>query len=283
MRLVRFNIYWNIDSLWLEYVNLPESASLRARSEEEARKYMLSKCPEKYLSQVMPTYPVGCKRRVMDPGYLDALHKDNVVLYSDKIDKITQGGVLLETSRTIEADVLVYATGFKTQEFLGSMEITGQGGQTLKEHWQQTNGAQAYLGTTVSAFPNFAMLFGPNASPAHNSVIYVLEVQAEYIAQALVEPLLFGNARSVAVKRTAEDYECNIVQAGLKNSVWHAGCTNWTLNIDGRNCTNFPGYARSFWWKLYKPRFQDYIVEVCNPEWQDAKHKPDTDVDAGCQ
>ncbi len=142
------------------------------------------------------------------------------------------------------------------------MTVKGQEGKTVSEHWMDTDGCQAYLGTTVSGFPNFAMMFGLNASPAHNSVIYVLEVQAAYIAQAIFEPILTGRARTITVKRSAEDYDCNTVQQKLANSVWHSRCTNWTLNENGRNCTNFPGYVRAFWWKLYSPKFRDYILTV---------------------
>lgn len=262
MRWNRFSIYFNVDALWLEYVKNPRSESLRARSEKEAREYMLSKCPKKYVKDMMPDYPVGCKRRVMDPGYLDALHRTNVELNTGKIASIDETGIFMMDGTHHDFDVLVYATGFQTQQFLAPMNVVGQDGKTLTEHWKETHGCQAYMGTTVSGFPNFAIMFGPNASPAHNSVIYVLEVQAEYIAQTFVEPILTGRAKSIVVKRTAEDFDCNGVQQKLADSVWHAGCTNWTLDENGRNCTNFPGYVRSFWWKLYSPKFSDYILKA---------------------
>ena len=210
----------------------------------------------------MPDYPVGCERRVLDPGYLDALHRDNVELCSDMISRIDESGVQLADERHVDADAIVCATGFHTQDYLAHMTIIGQDGKSLNEHWQDTDGCQAYLGTTVSSFPNFAMMFGPNASPAHNSVIYVLEVQASCISQTFFEPILTGRAKTIAVKRSAEDYDCNIVQQKLTDRVWHAGCTNWTLNEHGRNCTNFPGYVRLFWWKSLWPRWGDYILKV---------------------
>lgn len=262
MRWTRFWLYYNVDELYLEYVKNPKAEGLRAISEKEAREYMVQKTPKKYLKQIMPEFPVGCKRRVMDPGYLDALHRSNVDLCSEKIAAIDETGVQLANGEHVDADVIIYATGFQTQEYLAPMRITGQGGKTLTEHWKDTNGCQAYLGTSVSGFPNFAIMFGPNASPVHNSVIYVLEVQASYIAQTFFEPLLTGRAKTVAVKRTAEDLDCQGIQEKLLDGVWHQGCTNWTLNENGRNCTNFPGYVRSFWWKLYWPKFQDYILTV---------------------
>lgn len=262
MRWTRFWIYYNVDELYLEYIKNPRSESLRAGSEKEAREYMAQKTPKKYLKDIMPDYPVGCKRRVMDPGYLDALHRDNVDLCTERIAEINETGVLTASGKQVEVDAIVYATGFQTQEYLAPMTITGQEGKTLSEHWKDTDGCQAYLGTTVSGFPNFAIMFGPNASPAHNSVIYTLEVQAAYIAKTFFESIVTERAKIIAVKRSAEDYDCNVVQRKLADSVWHQGCTNWTLNENGRNTTSFPGYVRSFWWKLYWPNFQDYILTV---------------------
>lgn len=262
MRWHRFQIYWNVDELYLEYTKNPKSESLRAKSEKEAQEYMKKTCPPQYLNQILPDYPVGCKRRVLDPGYLDALKRANVDLCDKSILEVDKTGIALKDGTHVDVDVIIYATGFHTQDFLGPIVVKGQGGKTLTEHWEDTNGCQAYLGTTVSGFPNFAIMFGPNASPAHNSVIYTLEVQAEYIVQTFLEPLLTGRASTVVLKRSAEDYDCNLIQNKLEDSVWHAGCTNWTLNENGRNCTNFPGYVRSFWWKLYWPRFHDYILTV---------------------
>lgn len=262
MRWIRFRTYYDVEQLYLEYVKNPKAEPLRAISEKEARAYMIEKTPKQYLKDIMPDFAVGCKRRVMDPGYLDSLHRPNVDLCAEEINSIDETGVQLRSGKHVDADILIFATGFKTQEYLSPINITGQDGKTLTEHWQDTDGCQAYVGTVVSGFPNFAMLFGPNASPAHNSVIFVLEVQAAYIAQTIFEPLLTGRARTVAVKRSAEDYDSSLVQQKLTDGVWHEGCTNWTLNESGRNCTTFPGFVRSFWWKLYWPRFQDYILTV---------------------
>lgn len=35
----------------------------------------------------------------------------------------------------VEVDILVLATGFKTQSFTGNLKVIGRGGQTLDEKW----------------------------------------------------------------------------------------------------------------------------------------------------
>ena len=82
-------------------------------------------------------------------------------------------------------DVLVFATGFETTEWHWSLDVTGRDGIRLSEAWK--DGPEAYLGLTVSGFPNLFMLYGPNTNLGHNSITFMLERQSEYITQALVE------------------------------------------------------------------------------------------------
>ena len=61
------------------------------------------------------------------------------------------------------------------------MQIEGVGGRTLDEDW--AHGARAYFGLTVSGFPNFFMLYGPNTNLGHNSIIFMIECQIAYIVE----------------------------------------------------------------------------------------------------
>lgn len=124
-------------------------------------------------------------------------------------------------------DAVVLSTGFKIQEFLSPITVVGRDGQTtLNDHWRSTRGAQAYKATFVSGFPNFGIVFGPNAFPAHNSVIYTNEVQVEYIIKTLIKPVLDRDFRVLDVKEAAKMCDANHVQERLKNMVWSGGCSN---------------------------------------------------------
>jgi hypothetical protein len=39
------------------------------------------------------------------------------------------------------------------------MEVYGRKGKSLTDQWRESRGAQAYMGTYVHNFPNFAMLY----------------------------------------------------------------------------------------------------------------------------
>jgi cation diffusion facilitator CzcD-associated flavoprotein CzcO len=100
----------------------------------------------------------GCKRRIFDPGYLDSLHASNMELVNEGLTKVTETGIVSQHGTVDEFDVIVYATGYKVSQFLTPMEVNGINGASLREQWKENRGAQAYMGTFVHNFPNFAML-----------------------------------------------------------------------------------------------------------------------------
>lgn len=74
------------------------------------------------------------------------------------IKQIDATGITSTSGRREEFDVIVLATGFEVSTFLTSMDIQGRNGQNLAKQWSNGTGAQAYMGTFVHNFPNFALL-----------------------------------------------------------------------------------------------------------------------------
>ena len=132
-----------------------------------------------------PRDEVGCKRLMLTDEWYPTLTRPNVELITDPIAEITPAGVLLEDGSERPADVLVLATGFKTHGFVAPMEVTGSGGRTLAEEWQQV--PRAYLGMSVPGFPNMFLLYGPNTNGGTGSVIYTIEAGVSHVIAALDE------------------------------------------------------------------------------------------------
>ena len=223
---------------------------------------------------LIPKFPLGCKRRIFDPGYLESLHSPKIELTTERILQFTETGLKTD-KRDIDFDVIILSTGFKIQEFLSPITIRGKDGITLNEHWKETCGAQAYKSTFVTGFPNFGIIFGPNAFPAHNSVIYTNEVQAEYIIKTLIKPMLRGSFETLNVKQAAEYRDANTFQEKLKSMVWHGGCSNWNLDSTGRNTTNYHDETWKFWYQLWWPVWEDFellggtgALLPWRPEWK---------------
>jgi cation diffusion facilitator CzcD-associated flavoprotein CzcO len=69
--------------------------------------------PKEYHDSLIPTFAPGCKRIIIDPGYLRCLHQPNVDLCWETIDSIVENGIRLKSGKIIELDVIVLATGFE--------------------------------------------------------------------------------------------------------------------------------------------------------------------------
>lgn len=258
-RLYRFKLWKDTDSLHSLYVSdSQDMISQRQKPTEAAISYIKETSPAKYHDILIPRFPLGCKRRIFDPGYLDSLYNDNIELTAEPITEFFDHG-LRTPKRDIPVDAVILSTGFKVQEFLSPMNIYGRH-TSLNEHWKTTRGAQAYKASMVTGFPNFGIVFGPNAFPAHNSVIYTNEVQVEYMVKTIFQPILSGHFTAIDVKEAAEMRDANTIQSKLKGMVWSSGCSNWNLDANGRNTTNYPDNTWKFWYRLYWPTWEDFNI-----------------------
>ncbi|MFD0471824.1 flavin-containing monooxygenase [Nonomuraea thailandensis] len=95
---------------------------------QRALRHLRDQVPDPGLrARLTPDYPPGCKRVVIDSSFYPALTRPNVSLVTDKIVRVTAKGIET-TEGPYEVDTIVYATGFKSTEFLVPMEVVGRGG-----------------------------------------------------------------------------------------------------------------------------------------------------------
>ncbi|KAH9032545.1 FAD/NAD-P-binding domain-containing protein [Lactarius hengduanensis] len=222
-----------------------------------ARDYTEKIAPQKYHHLIIPTYPIGCRRMVRDQGYLESLSRPNVRLTFDHIKHVESDGIVTETEEKVNLDVIIYGTGFVTDDY--PLNLHGTRG-TLKEYNDAHGGPTAYLGTTVPGFPNFFMIQGPNTTTGHTSVIFSEESQVPHILQ-LLAPVRSGALTSVVPTEAATDKYNDMLQERLDNSVW-TQCASWyRTGARGRIFSTFPGPLVLLWWWLRKPRWDEFEVE----------------------
>jgi cation diffusion facilitator CzcD-associated flavoprotein CzcO len=188
-------------------------------------------------AKLTPDYPIGAKRVLFNDDYYPALGRPNVRLVTEPIDTIAAGGVRTRDGELHAADVIVYATGFRTTDFLAPIRVTGLGGRELREEWR--HGAHAYLGVTVSGFPNFFMLYGPNTNLGHNSILVMIEAQADYVVDA-IRQMHAGGLRRLDIRRSVMDEYNRDLQAALARSVWATTRGSWYQLADGTITNNWP-------------------------------------------
>jgi cation diffusion facilitator CzcD-associated flavoprotein CzcO len=190
-------------------------------------------------AKLMPDYPFGCKRTLVCSDFYKALLRENVELVTGPIDHVTPGGVVGADGVERGADAIVLATGFKATEYLEGIDIVGVGGRRLHDDWAKAEVAHAYLGLTVSGYPNFFMMYGPNTNQGGNSIIVILEAQATYILSALKAMRRFS-LRAIDVRRDVmDDYNRDLTVA-LEDTFWHDGCQSYFKNSKGKIATQLP-------------------------------------------
>jgi 4-hydroxyacetophenone monooxygenase len=212
------------------------------------------------LPNVVPTYPLGGKRAVLDNGvWLGALKRPNVDLVTEAIVRITPRGVVTADGVEHEVDVLIYGTGFTASKFLSGLKITGRGGRELHDVW--AGDARAYLGMTTPGFPNFFMIYGPNTNIVVNgSIIFFSECAVRYIVGA-VRLLAETGARAMEVKTSVHD-DFNIrVDEANKGWAWGSpNVTSWYKNEFGRVSQNWPFGLIDYWRATLAPNPDDFVL-----------------------
>lgn len=125
--------------------------------------------------------------------------------------------------------MVVFATGFHVTDSYSYVDIKGPGGEDLVDRWNRT-GVEAHRGVAVANMPNLFFLLGPNTGLGHNSVVFMIEAQIRYVAQAIAA---VGKARAQAVAPTRDAQEAfnDDLQHDLAKTVWNtgvAGAGTWT-------------------------------------------------------
>lgn len=192
--------------------------------------------------KVWPRYTFGCKRVLFSSFYLPTLMRENVEVVTDPITEFTPKGIRTDDGRERPFDCIIHATGFRTNDFMFPMEITGKDGITLRETW--AHGPHAHLGMTVPGFPSLFLMYGPNTNTSGGSIIVYLEAQAAYVRKALIALRARGDA-ALDVHREVETASDRQTQARFSSTAW-VRCDSWYRDSEGRIVANWPGYMREY-------------------------------------
>jgi cation diffusion facilitator CzcD-associated flavoprotein CzcO len=150
------------------------------------------------------------------------------------VASLTREGIVDTDGVERRIDVLVMATGFQPADYLARLPVTGRGGRSLRERW--AGEPHAYLGITVSGFPNFFMLYGPGTNGGE--IVIMLESQAEYAVRA-IRRMMRQRVTAVEVKPRFEEVWDRWLQAKVARTSW-AVTNNYFKAPSGRVVTQWP-------------------------------------------
>ena len=212
--------------------------------------------------KLMPSYPFGTKRLILDNGYFETYNRDNVALVDlrdDPIEAFTETSV--RTARGEHPiDMLVLATGFDAVS--GSMlrlNPKGRGGVPLKEKWTERFDNQ--LGMTIAGFPNLFMIHGPGAPGVFFTMPLGAELQTAWIESCIrhLDACGLGAMEATEDGEASWDAEIN----AIANRTLYPRTDSWYTGA------NIPGKPRQFLGHLVGSKYFNRLTEVAEAGFED--------------
>ncbi|GIT82550.1 4-hydroxyacetophenone monooxygenase [Acinetobacter seohaensis] len=244
-KLHRARLYWSNESRAIPIMQ----PSVMKYTQKLAEAFIRFQVKDKQLAQKLtPDYIMGCKRILVSNKYFPTFNRDNVELVTDAIQELTADSIITKDGKMRKIDCLIYGTGFITDPriYLQPFSCIGEHGVELKQAWK--DGAESYYGISHKGFPNLFQLLGPNTVLAHNSVIFMIESQVDYILQ-MMDLVAQSQSNANVVKDQVQDQFNHDVQDMLNNTVWQSGCVSWYQQDGGKNFALWPTYTWKYWLK----------------------------------
>ncbi|KAL5118639.1 hypothetical protein ACEQ8H_003490 [Pleosporales sp. CAS-2024a] len=202
---------------------------VRARIRDPRKRDLLAPLEKPHL--------LGGKRPSMEQWYYDVFEQANVDivdLRTNPIQRVVAEGIQTADGVVHHFDTIALATGFDTVTGgLNAINIQGTQG-LLRDKWAK--GVWTHLGMTVSSFPNFFMLYGPQAPTAFANGPSAVEPQAEWIVAVLQDMRRQGKHRIEAVAEAEKAWK-ELVMSSSAETLRHDVPSGW-------NGGNVPGKVR---------------------------------------
>ena len=170
---------------------------------------------------MMPDYELGCRRVIPTNTYLPALAKDNVDVDISGIECITPQGIKTKDGKEVPLDLIVYATGYFAYSNMKkalTFQVYGLGGRNLNSEWEEE--IVSYKGITVSGFPNYFKVNGPNTGSGHSSQMSYMQVATDYIVQAITAVKQDKSIKAIDPKQELQGAYVAEVRAKMQKTVW---------------------------------------------------------------
>ncbi|MGH3969086.1 MAG: flavin-containing monooxygenase, partial [Mycobacterium sp.] len=253
---VRSGIYWGLETVGFAMTKRP--GLLRAIEAVGKRNIRRNVPDEELRRRLTPRYRAGCKRILYSGNnYYRAVANSKTTLITERIARITGDGIVTADGAEHPVDVIVYATGFHVTDSYTYVDVKGPRGEDLVDRWN-SEGVVAHRGIAVADMPNLFFLLGPNTGLGHTSVVFMIESQIHYVAEAIAA-VDKADAQALAPTRTAQDAFNTELQHQLAGSVWNTGgCSSWYLDEHGVNRTLWSGMTWQYWRATRKLQASEY-------------------------
>ena len=212
--------------------------------EKRGLKYLEKTVPEGELREALtPDTRFGCKRGLVSDDFYPALMRDNVELIPESLSEVTPRGITTATGRKIDADVIIYCTGYRILDF-DRFEVIGRGGLSLTE--EMGDDPRAHKGIARPGFPNYFFAVGPNGLVLNVPYFVTVERNVTSIV-SLLEQKQDAGARAIEVKEPLHREYNEWMDTQFELYSWgNTSCTSYYRNSAGQAPFLFPGNFKTY-------------------------------------
>ena len=238
---MRAAIYWARETFVLQFRN----ERMRKLATRMAMRQLEQQVPDRELrAKLTPRYELGCKRILPTDEWYPTLMQPNVELITEGVREIRSNSIVAADGTEREVDTIIFGTGFHVTDIPIAQRVRGREGRTLDETWDGS--PSAYKGAAVAGFPNLFFLVGPNTGLGHNSIVFMIESQINYVAGALAAMRRRG-ARMVDVRPEVQAAYNAELDRMTEGTVWvTGGCSSYYIDRNGHNSTIWPTFTWPF-------------------------------------
>ncbi len=241
-RLARATVYWGREAQATGFLHPLVMGAAEAISRRHLRRSVADPALRTALT---PAYRMGCKRVLLSDDYYPALARDNVELVTDTITEVREDAVVTADGTVRPVDAIILGTGFHVTDMPMAQQIRGRDGRSLAEAW--AGSMRAYKGSAVAGFPNLFLVLGPNTGLGHNSVVFMIECQLDYLL-GMLRHLDRAGGGTLEPSPGAQAAYVRRIDRRMAGTVWsRGGCRSWYIDATGRNSAIWPGYTWSYW------------------------------------
>jgi cation diffusion facilitator CzcD-associated flavoprotein CzcO len=205
--------------------------------------------------KLTPNFRLGCKRVLFADDYYSSMNNEKFNLETEEILGLTGSGIKT-TGSEHHLDIIIYATGF--QLFHNTIEM-----KNLGKIPKNKDDIKSFYGVFLPNVPNYAMLIGPMSALGHNSMIFMIECQTQFIINVIREMFSRDQKQVTVTEKSVESFMA-AWRLRVDNSVWAAkNCSSWYQqdSTKKRPWTIWPWSTIEYFFKTRKNQPDNFIFE----------------------
>lgn len=205
---------------------------------------------------IIPTYPAGAKRILIDDGSYSDIFRHGGRLYTSPNSEAKSGGVELSNGTFVKSDITIWATGWAESLPPEGLSITAEG-LDLSSAWKDRPGA--HLNLMDHRFPNLFFVGGPHSNVVvHGSNTHVMELQADFLIDIIRESMAKGWS-VVHPKTESQARWQKTVNSENSRMTWGAkSVKSWYKHDDGFVAHNLPFSLANYRSMMQNARWEDF-------------------------